>query len=178
MDELFWNKVSAIGTCLGALATFIAVVVALYQTQLTNKKKLKLKFNDPVTIVNPNTGQQLGDYIGITIINIGNREVIIDDWSILPYNQSKGRYKIMTEMQGLLSQKLPYKLKIEEKLDLYYEKKAYLRLVTDWVDKNNIKLDKKIKFQILDSTNKSYIIESDKTISEYSNESKERRLKK
>lgn len=177
MGELFWNKLSAIGTCLGALATFIAVVVALYQTKLTNKKKLKLKFNDSVTIVNPNTGQQLGDYIGITIINIGNREVIIDDWSILPYNKSKGRYKIMTEMQGLLSQKLPYKLKIEEKLDLYYEKKAYLRLVTDWVDKNNIKLDKKIKFQILDSTNKSYIIKSDKTISEYANESKERRLK-
>jgi len=83
----------------------------------------------------------------------------------------------MTEIQGLLSQKLPYKLKIEEKLDLYYEKEAYLRLVTDWVDKNNIKLDKKIKFQILDSTNKSYIIKSDKTISEYANESKERRLK-
>jgi len=62
MDELFWNKVSAIGTCLGVLATFIAVVVALYQTRLTNKKKLKLKFNDPVTIVDPNTGQQLGDY--------------------------------------------------------------------------------------------------------------------
>lgn len=178
MDELLWNKVSAIGTCLGALATFIAVIVALYQTKLTNKKKLKLKFNDPVTIVNPNTGQQLGDYIGITIINIGNREVIIDDWSILPYNKSKERYKIMTEMQGLLSQKLPYKLKIEEKLDLYYEKKAFLRLIADLVDKNNIKLNKKIKFQILDSINKSYIIESDKTISEYVNESKEIRLKK
>lgn len=57
-------------------------------------------------------------------------------------------------------------------------KKAFLRLIVDLVDKNNIKLDKKIKFQILDSINKSYIIESDKTISEYVNESKEIRLKK
>lgn len=177
MDELFWNKVSAIGTCLGALATFIAVVVSLYQTKLTNKKKLKLKFNDPVTIVNPNTGEQLEDYIGITIINIGNREVIIDDWSILAGNKSKDRYKIMTEMQGLLSQKLPYKLKIEEKLNLYYEKKAFLRLVIDLVNNGNIRSYKKIKFQILDSTNKSYIIESDKTISEYINESKKKIIK-
>lgn len=47
----------------------------------------------------------------------------------------------------------------------------------DLVDNGNIRPYKKIKFQVLDSTNKSYIIESDKTISEYINESKKKIIK-
>lgn len=42
--NLFWTAFGAIGGTLGALATFIAVIVALWQTKFSYKKKLQLSF--------------------------------------------------------------------------------------------------------------------------------------
>ena len=69
-DELFWTIFGAIGTTIGSLATAAAVVVALWQKKFSNKKKLKLHFNEPITLFNPIAGAIEGDYIGVTITNI------------------------------------------------------------------------------------------------------------
>ncbi|MCI8540271.1 MAG: iron-containing alcohol dehydrogenase [Erysipelotrichaceae bacterium] len=54
MDDkiLFWTAFGAIGTTLGSFATAIAVIVALWQTKYSTKKKLKLVFNDNIKIYN------------------------------------------------------------------------------------------------------------------------------
>ena len=49
--NLFWTAFGAIGGTLGALATFVAVIVALWQTKLNYKKKVQLSFTDNITIV-------------------------------------------------------------------------------------------------------------------------------
>lgn len=49
--NLFWTAFGAIGGTLGALATFVAVTVALWQTKLNYKKKVQLSFTDNITIV-------------------------------------------------------------------------------------------------------------------------------
>lgn len=46
---LFWNAFGAIGGTLGVLATTIAVIVALWQTKYSQKKKIKLCFNEDIT---------------------------------------------------------------------------------------------------------------------------------
>lgn len=46
---LFWNAFGAIGGTLGVLATIIAVIVALWQTKYSQKKKIKLCFNEDIT---------------------------------------------------------------------------------------------------------------------------------
>ena len=52
--NLFWTAFGAIGGTLGALATFVAVIVALWQTKFSYKKKLQLSFSDDITIVPEN----------------------------------------------------------------------------------------------------------------------------
>lgn len=52
MDPIvFWTAFGAIGATAGAIATFAAVVVALWQTKLSYKKKLKLSFTDDIAVV-------------------------------------------------------------------------------------------------------------------------------
>lgn len=170
-DELFWTIFGAIGITVGSLATAAAVIVALWQTKYSNKKKLKLQFDDPFTLVNPSTGQTLGHFVGVTIINIGNREVIINDWSIICNN--KNRYKIMTELQGLMKRSLPARLPLEESLSLSYEREFFVRIVCNMIKKKEIKPNKKVKFQILDTTGKKYIVYSKSVASEYAKESTE-----
>lgn len=170
-DELFWTIFGAIGTTIGSIATAAAVVVALWQAKFSTKKKLKLHFNDPITIVDPNSGKSIGDYIGVTITNIGNREVIISDWSIICSNGKKNnRYKIMTELQGILKKTLPYRLPIEESLDLSYERKYFVSGVCNMIEKQEINPNKKLKFQIMDTTGKEYIVYSKLIASVYASE--------
>ena len=72
---------SLIITGLGVVATFSAVVVALWQTKYTNKKKLKCQFIKDNTMVNPSTGDKKL-YVGMSISNIGNKKVILTNWGL------------------------------------------------------------------------------------------------
>ena len=173
MDDkiLFWTAFGAIGTTLGSFATTIAVIVALWQTKYSTKKKLKLVFNDNIKIYNSVTSQVLNEYIGITIINVGNRDIVISDWAMII--EKDVRQKIMTQLQGVLKVELPKKLEIEQSLDLSYEKKYFLRAVHDAVEKNKSLINKKIKFQVMDSTGKKYYIYSKKAYCEYLKEYEE-----
>ena len=83
------------------------------------------------------------------------------------------RQKIMTQLQGVLKVELPKKLEIEQSLDLSYEKKYFLRAVHDAVEKNKSLINKKIKFQVMDSTGKKYYIYSKKAYCEYLKEYEE-----
>lgn len=71
-----WNIFSAISTGLGAFATFIACAISLYQTRIANKKRLKIVIQWNMVIV-PSTEPDKS-YVDITLINIGNKPIIIN----------------------------------------------------------------------------------------------------
>ena len=76
--SLFWDAFGAIGGTVGALATAAAVIVALWQTKFSVRKKLKLSF-DPHTVVMTPQNQKVR-FVSLTVVNIGNRDVVIQKW--------------------------------------------------------------------------------------------------
>lgn len=76
-----YEKLSIIVSEAMAIATFAAVIVALWQTKYINKKKLKCSFIDKNTVVNPiSYDKKL--YAAMSISNIGNKKVVINNWGI------------------------------------------------------------------------------------------------
>jgi len=78
-QNLFWNAFGAIGGTVGALATAGAVAVALWQTKFSQNKKLKVSFTDDIAVV-PDGGNVVYRYVGVSVVNIGNRDVILSSW--------------------------------------------------------------------------------------------------
>ena len=70
----------------GAIATFSAVVVALWQTKYANRKRLKCCFIENNTVCSANFNQ-LKSYVGMDITNIGNKKVIVNSWGIKTQNK-------------------------------------------------------------------------------------------
>jgi len=160
--NLFWTAFGAIGGTLGALATFVAVIVALWQTKFSYKKKLQLSFFDNITIV-PENGNKFYHYVGVIITNIGNRDVVIQNWGFELDDGSQMLIVPDTSPFGrVLQVKLPYRLQIEEGTTLYYEKTLFYNAISECIEKGNLKENEKIKFYVSDSTNKKHYVLTNK----------------
>lgn len=72
---------SLIITGLGVIATFSAVIVALWQTKYASRKKLKCQFIENNVVMNPNSFDKKL-YVAMSISNIGNKKVIVSNWGI------------------------------------------------------------------------------------------------
>lgn len=154
--NLFWAAFGAIGGTLGALATFVAVIVALWQTKFSYKKKLQLSFSDNITIV-PENGNKFYHYVGVTITNIGNRDVVIQNWGFELDDGSQMLIVPDTSPLGrVLQVKLPYRLQIEEGTTLYCEKTLFHNAISECIEKGKLKENEKIKFYVSDSTTKKH----------------------
>ena len=106
--NLFWTAFGAIGGTLGALATAAAVIVALWQTRYSQKKKLKLSFTDDIAVV-PQNGTVVRRYVGVRIANIGNREVVITGWGFdLEKPHSMMIVPDLSPIEKAIQPKLPY----------------------------------------------------------------------
>lgn len=71
-----WTAISAIGSILASIATFLAVIVALFQANLLRRKSIKLLLNkfyefDGVS--------EIGDQISILLVNNGNCSIKIEE---------------------------------------------------------------------------------------------------
>lgn len=164
--NLFWTAFGAIGGTLGALATFVAVIVALWQTKLNYKKKVQLSFTDNITIV-PENGNSFRHYIGVTITNIGNRDVVIQNWGFELDDGSQMLIVPDTSPLGrILQVKLPHRLQIEEGTTLVYEKTLFYNALSDCIKKGKLKENKKIRFYVSDSTTKKHYVLTNKTATE------------
>ena len=165
--NLFWNAFGAIGGTLGAIATFIAVIVALWQTKYEQKKKLKLSFSDNINVISDN-GSISKKYVGVSVSNVGNRQVILKNWGILVDDKSK--YVIIPDnspIGKMIEPKLPEKLDIEEQKDLLYQYDLFLKLVNNILEKGQINKNEEISFFVEDSTGKKYIVKTTKKAIEY-----------
>ena len=110
----------------GAVATFSAVVVALWQTKYANRKKLKCSFSDNIIIAD--NYNNMKKYVGMIITNIGNKRVIINSWSVKTKN---GYLRFLTDLSGITDSdildrrlsaemKLPHVLETEEQFTFYF----------------------------------------------------------
>jgi len=165
--NLFWTAFGAIGGTIGAVATFAAVVVALWQTKISYKKKLQLSFTDNISFVQENRGV-VYRYVGVSVTNVGNRDVVIQKWGFICHDKSK--ILIISDttspVSRLLQTELPHKLHIEEGVDLFYDKVLFHRILDDSIKKGSINPKKRIIFYVTDSALKTYYTLTQKTASE------------
>ena len=108
--SVFWEAA-------GAIATFLAVCVALWQTKYTNKKRLKITFVEKMCYMPTVPIGSMGympktEYAGLDISNTGNRKIIVQSFGLELANGSKA--VIAPETTPLGTQKWPIELDIEE----------------------------------------------------------------
>lgn len=99
---LFWQAASAI-------ATTAAVVVALWQTRYSNKKRLKIKFRDNVILTNKASKES---YVELEISNVGNRKIIINRYG-MSFNEGFFVVSFPDETE-MINTRRPVVLDIEE----------------------------------------------------------------
>lgn len=160
---LFWTAFGAIGGTIGSIATAAAVIVALWQTKYNYKKKLKLSFSNNITIV-PENGNKFYHYVGVTITNIGNRDVIIKNWGFILNNGSKMMIVPDTSPLGrILQVQLPHKLQAEEGTSLYYSNHLFRNALEECIENGSLSKSKKIRFFVTDSTEKEHYVTTPKS---------------
>lgn len=166
-NELFWVAFGAIGGTVGALATTVAVIVALWQTKFNYKKKLKLSFSDSITIV-PESGNIFYKYVGLTVTNIGNRDVVINNWGFYLNDDSLMIIVSDTSPIGRIIQtNLPHRLQIEESISLYHDRAKFDSAIKECVEKGTLVKTQKIMFFATDSTGKKHKVKSKETVEHY-----------
>lgn len=169
MENINWNAISAIGSWFGSVATFGAVVVALWQTKYANKKKAKLSFVDNLTITPAFPIGSLGympetQYVGVDFTNVGNRKIIIKNfWMELPDNHHTIIFPASTPI-GTVS--LPLELDIEESVFLPWEKEKFLEFLKH---EESLPQDSTLTFCVTDSTGVTYKCKTKKFVGEYLN---------
>ena len=121
-----WNfGTTELITLLGTIATFLAVVVALWQTTSSRKKKLKLELNF-VTTLAPFT-QDLEEYINLTVANIGNCSLKLSNWYMFI-----GDTKLCilnTPIKGTTNTSFPLFLNPSEDGSFFLEKEKFINTV-------------------------------------------------
>ena len=170
---LFWTAFGAIGGTFGALATAIAVIVALWQTKYSSTKKLKINFTDNVTVMG-NSGKVVANFVGLTVINVGNRDLIIERWGLKLNNHREALIFSDMPMKGIPAviqepfvSKFPHTLPIEHSVTFYYEKTLFQQIVPEYCQNNELSKHKKITFWVKDSTGQKYYCKSPKKACEY-----------
>lgn len=154
---------------LGAVATFSAVVVALWQTKYANRKKLKCKFSDKCSVYNP-SNNAFKEYVYMSVTNIGNKIITINLWGILT-TKTEG-FALFTALSGdpidkQLSVKTPYRLDPEENINFYFDRQDFASQIKHEIEEKRINKNKKLRLFVSDSTGKKYIVKSLKSALEY-----------
>ena len=164
------NSIEIDWQALSAIATFLAVLVALYQTRIANKKKLKIKFIDNVKIIS-SLAKNIDELIDFTIINTVNKNITIRQ--ILLYHTKEDSTLLLTDLcKYNLNNKLPKKIKPENSIDIYFERRMFLNLIKKMLEEDPKLKNKKLKFIIKDSVERQYTTKTKKTYNDYLLESK------
>lgn len=105
------DKIELLFELLGIIATFSAVFVALWQTKIQFKKRLKISVSEVMQLIEDNgIFDDATLMIELKISNIGNRDVVITDWGMC---LSK---KLLFQILNIHEKKLPETLKPEDVL--------------------------------------------------------------
>jgi len=151
----------------GAIATTLAVIVALWQTRYANKKKLKLAFHDKVTMVPASAigTYKKNTYVTLDVANIGNRKINITNWFIKMPNGVSAVICPDITPAGLIS--LPKELDIEENIVLPWSREKFIKFLKD---SHELSRNKKLTFCVADTTGSIYSCKTTKTVQRYIDE--------
>lgn len=157
-----WEAISAIGSWFGGMATFLAVVVALWQTKLSNKKSLKLAFNR--TFLFDGLGGTT-DGIFLTIMNTGNRTVTIEEWG---FTLNDGSALAVMD-NGLISigAKLPVTIEQDSSVQFYMPLINLANAFINAIHQSKITENDKIQVYARDSFSKRYNLKTKAVVKHY-----------
>jgi len=159
-----WNLI--IGA-IGAIATFSAVLVALWQTKYANRKRLKCSFIENYTVCDSTASK---NSVGMSISNIGNNKVTIQSWGI---KTAQSYLLILTSsldpdrFDKAVAVKTPYELETEKNITFFYVKDLFCAQVKKLIERGEIRNNKRIQFVVYDVTGKQYKVKSKKAAKEY-----------
>lgn len=161
--EMDWNIFSAIFQALGAIATFLAVIVALWQTKYMNRKRLKLSFTEVSQIVGMNSGPV--ELATLTVSNIGNRAVTVQSWGFMINRKVQGivLQDPSNAVLKLIDTLLPKKIEPEETINLVIKADNLLHNLEINVQNGNFRKKQKVKVFCTDSVGKRYIVKTRST---------------
>lgn len=148
-----WEAFSAISTFLGAIATSVACIIALYQTRVANAKKLRVSVSWDNHIVDKD-GKELDPqhYCTINISNIGNK-VVRFTYIGLQGRGQKGCWQVNPDYVSD-GEILPFKVhEIEPEHSLFFnfERTSFIGYIKDAVKQFH-----KVDIIICDTTGKVY----------------------
>lgn len=119
-------------TLLGTIATFSAVIIALWQTTSSRKKKLKLQLSFVMT-VNPLT-EESNEYLNLSVANTGLCPVKLANWYI--FIEDIKICIINTPILGTTNTSFPLFLNPTEDGTFFLEKHKFLKaIVIEFKDK-------------------------------------------
>ena len=157
-----WGIVISI---VSAIATLAAVIVALWQTKHSNKKKLKLSFTTKAQMIQDMATLQFEKkailLLSVSVVNIGNRKVVLMDWG---FQFDKNNALQIVNLNG---KTFPCELEIECEKELQTD---LLGVRNALVQNKNIvgKEKKKLTVYVMDSTGKKYFVKLPNSIKYYS----------
>lgn len=158
MSETCWNVIIS---ALSAFVTFCAVVVAIWQTKYTNKKKLKLNSNITAQLIQDLTTGKINNtsylFISLDITNTGNRNVVIEDWGIKL--TKKFSFQIIANKQQILPKEITIENKLNLKTTLIDLRNALKANLKEVKNKN-----RRLKIYVTDSSGKKYYTKIKKSI--------------
>ena len=115
---------------LGSISTFLAVIVALWQTKSSRKKKLKLELKF-VSIFNQHN-QIHNHYINLAVANVGNCPVKLSSWYIF-IGKTK-LFILSTPIEQTTNSNLPLFLNPSEDGSLFLEKDKFIKVLLAFKD--------------------------------------------
>ena len=162
--KMDWNIFSAIFQAFGAIATFFAVLVALWQTKYANRKRLKLDFTEVSQIIG--MGSKPIALASLTVSNVGNRAVTVQNWGFVINRKEKG---IVLQDQNdvvlrMVDTPLPKKIEPEETINLAIKADKLLLNLEKNVENGNFRLKQKIRVFCIDSIGKKYTVKTRSTV--------------
>lgn len=159
-----WDIFTAIFQAIGAIGTLLAVIVALWQTKYTNRKRLKLSFTEVGSIVFANSKSMA--LVTLTISNIGNRAVTIQNWGFV---LTKKRQAMVLQdpnntILKAVNTLLPRKIDPEETINLVITADDFIQNIENYVQKGIYNDNQKIKVFCTDSVGNIYKTRTRSTI--------------
>lgn len=148
--NILWNAI-------GSISTTIAVIIALFQYSIQNRKRIQLSFSQ-ATLVQP--GVVGPKFLVLSISNIGLKTINIQSWRFII--KGKNHYMLFPTDPYGNNIKFPLSLSSEESMDLYFQFDSFSKLMKDYFDKN-----RKLTMYVVDSVGSRYYLTTDAKISYY-----------
>lgn len=161
MITINWEAVSAI-------ATSVACIIALWQTHVAYREKVKFTFHESARVVRGN--EQL-DAVKLDIRNVGNRIIEITGWGLLFRDDVVAIFSPPPQEWLCLGGYLPKVVEVGCSMSLYFERGSFLATIKAQCEANNIVKRDKLKVVVYAGSGECYVVKVSKRCKDFLNTS-------